>query len=52
MFEYLKGQQGQLSDEEFQAMDREILARIEKSVAFAKASPFPAPEKALEDVFA
>jgi pyruvate dehydrogenase E1 component alpha subunit len=52
MVEYLKGQQGQLSDEEFQAMDREILARIEKSVVFAKASPFPAPEKALEDVFA
>ena len=52
MVEYLKGQQGQLSDDEFQAMDREILARIEESVTFAKASPFPAPEKALEDVFA
>jgi len=52
MVEYLKSQQGQLTDEEFQAMDREILARIEKSVVFAKASPFPAPEKALEDVFA
>jgi TPP-dependent pyruvate/acetoin dehydrogenase alpha subunit len=52
MVDYLMGQQGQLSDEEFQAMDREILARIEKAVVFAKASPFPAPEKALEDVFA
>ena len=52
MVEYLKSQQGQLTDEEFQAMDREILARIEKSVVFAKASPFPVPEKALEDVFA
>ncbi len=52
MVEYLKSQQGQLTDEEFQAMDREILARIEKSVIFAKASPFPVPEKALEDVFA
>jgi TPP-dependent pyruvate/acetoin dehydrogenase alpha subunit len=52
MVEYLKSQQGQLTDEEFQAMDREILARIEKAVVFAKASPFPVPEKALEDVFA
>ena len=52
MVEYLKSQQGQLTEEEFQAMDREILARIEKSVVFAKASPFPVPEKALEDVFA
>jgi pyruvate dehydrogenase E1 component alpha subunit len=52
MVDYLKSQQGQLTDEEFQAMDREILARIEKSVVFAKASPFPVPEKALEDVFA
>ena len=50
--EQIQSQQGQLSDEEWQAMDREILAKIEASVAFAKASPFPAPEKALEDVFA
>jgi TPP-dependent pyruvate/acetoin dehydrogenase alpha subunit len=50
--EHIRTNQGQLSDEEWQAMDREILAEIEKSVAFAKASPFPAPEKALEDVFA
>ena len=28
------------------------LAEIEASVAFAEASPFPAPEAALEDVFA
>ncbi|HEX4893516.1 MAG TPA: thiamine pyrophosphate-dependent dehydrogenase E1 component subunit alpha [Hyphomicrobiaceae bacterium] len=48
---HLKSQQGQLTDAEWQAMDGEILARIEKSVAFAKASPFPKPEAALEDVF-
>ena len=48
----LKQQQGQFSDAEFQAMDDEILAEIEASVSFAKASPFPAPEAALEDVFA
>jgi pyruvate dehydrogenase E1 component alpha subunit len=49
---HLKSQQGQLTDEEWEEMDRKILADIEKSVAFAEASPFPAPEKALEDMFA
>ena len=48
----LRQQQGQLSEEEWQAMDAEILARIEAAVAFAEASPVPAPESALEDVFA
>ncbi|MGE5512314.1 MAG: thiamine pyrophosphate-dependent dehydrogenase E1 component subunit alpha [Bacteroidota bacterium] len=52
LIKHLKAQQGQLSEEEWQKMDKEILAAIEKSVAFAEASPFPAPEKALEDVFA
>ena len=47
----LQSQQGQLTDAEWQAMDREILERIEASVVFAKASPFPAPQDALEDVF-
>jgi pyruvate dehydrogenase E1 component alpha subunit len=50
--EHVRTHQGQLSEEEWLAMDREILEEIERSVAFAKASPFPAPEKALEDVFA
>ena len=48
----LKQQQGQLSDEEFAAMDAAILQAIEDSVAFAKASPFPKPDAALDDVFA
>ena len=52
LLEQLKQQQGQFSDAEFQAMDDEILAQIEASVAFAEASPFPAPESALDDVFA
>jgi len=52
LLEQLKQQQGQYSDAEFQAMDKEILAKIEASVAFAEASPFPAPEAALDDVFA
>lgn len=50
--EHLKSQQGQLTDEEFEAMDREVLAAIESSVEFARASPFPKPEAALDDVFA
>ncbi len=49
---HLKGQQGQLTDEEWEAMDAEILARVEAAVEFAKASPFPDPLKATEDVFA
>ncbi len=50
--EHLKQQQGQLSDAEFQAMDAEILQAIEAAVTFSKASRFPAPEAALDDVFA
>ena len=49
---HLKRQQGQLTDDEWEEMDREILARIETAVAFARASPFPRPEAATEDVFA
>ena len=49
---HLKRQQGQLTDDEWNEMDREILARIETAVAFARASPFPRPEAATEDVFA
>ena len=50
--EVLQKQQGQLSDEEWEAMDQEILKEIEAAVVFAKESPFPTPESALEDVFA
>jgi pyruvate dehydrogenase E1 component alpha subunit len=49
---HLKSQQGQLTDAEWTQMDEQILARIEKSIAFAKASPFPKAEDATEDVFA
>ena len=52
LIDHLKRQQGQYSDEEFQAMDVEILAEIEGSVTYAKASPFPEPNAALDDVFA
>jgi TPP-dependent pyruvate/acetoin dehydrogenase alpha subunit len=50
--DHLKQHQGQFSDEEWEKLDRRILDEIEASVAFAKASPFPKPEAALEDVFA
>ena len=49
---HLQSQQGQLTDAEWKALDEQILARIEESVTFAKASPFPKPEAATEDVFA
>lgn len=49
---HLKDHQGQLTEDEWQAMDREIVARIDKAVAFAKASPFPPNEAALDDIFA
>jgi acetoin:2,6-dichlorophenolindophenol oxidoreductase subunit alpha len=52
MVDNLGRQQGQLSDDEWKQMDREILHAVQESVDFAKASPFPAPEAALEDVFA
>jgi len=48
----LRQQQGQLSEEEWQAMDAEILRVIEAAAVFAEASPVPAPDAALEDVFA
>jgi TPP-dependent pyruvate/acetoin dehydrogenase alpha subunit len=44
--------QGAMTDADWQAMDREVLAEIEAAVAFAEASPFPAPEQALEDMYA
>ena len=52
LVQHLMSQQGQLSEAEWQAMDAEILQRIEASVTFAKNSSFPAPSAALEDVFA
>ena len=45
-------EQDTLTDEAWQAMDAEILAEIGAAVKFAEESPFPAPEAALEDVFA
>ena len=49
---HLKQQQGQLSDDEWAALDAEVMAEIEDAVAFAKASPFPEKDAADDDVFA
>ena len=44
--------QGVLDDAGLQSIDREVMDAIERAVAFADASPFPAPAQAAEDVFA
>ncbi|MBI3517122.1 MAG: thiamine pyrophosphate-dependent dehydrogenase E1 component subunit alpha [Proteobacteria bacterium] len=44
--------QGDLDDAGWQAMEREVMAALERAVAFAEASPFPTPEQATDDVFA
>ena len=48
----LQGQQGQLNEAEWGAMNDEIMNEVERAVEFAKASAFPKPEAALDDVFA
>jgi TPP-dependent pyruvate/acetoin dehydrogenase alpha subunit len=44
--------QGDLDDAALQSMDGEVMAAIERAVAFADTSPFPTPEQATDDVFA
>ena len=44
--------QGQFTDAQWQAMDKDVLAAIEASCRFAEASPFPKPEDALTDMYA
>ncbi len=44
--------QGQLDEAQWQALDKDVLATIEKACAFADASPFPKPEDALADMYA
>jgi pyruvate dehydrogenase E1 component alpha subunit len=51
-FERRMRDQGDLDEPGFAAIDREVMGRIERAVAFAEASPFPAPEQATDDVFA
>jgi pyruvate dehydrogenase E1 component alpha subunit len=44
--------QDELDDGGLAAIEGEIMAAIERAVAFAEASPFPLPEQATDDVFA
>ncbi|MEM1565206.1 MAG: pyruvate dehydrogenase (acetyl-transferring) E1 component subunit alpha [Candidatus Bathyarchaeia archaeon] len=41
-----------LTEAEIQQIDREVAAEIEEAVRYAMESPYPAPEEALEDVYA
>jgi len=41
-----------LAEEEIQRVEEEVSAEIEEAVKFAVESPYPAPEEALEDVYA
>jgi len=41
-----------LTESEIQQIEKEISDEIEEAVKFAKESPYPAPEEALEDVYA
>ncbi len=41
-----------LKESEIQQIEKEIAVEIEETVKFAKESPYPAPEEALEDVYA
>jgi len=49
---HLQGQQGQLSEDEWAAMDADVMSKIDEAVAFAKASPLPATDTVTEDIFA
>ena len=41
-----------LAEEEIQRVEEEVSVKIEEAVKFAVESPYPAPEEALEDVYA
>ena len=44
--------QGSMTEADLKLLDDEVQASIAASVAFAEASPFPAPERALDDMYA
>lgn len=45
-------QQGVLTDAEAQAIHQNVKAEVEEAIEFARSSPYPEPQEALEDVFA
>jgi len=52
MIAHLRGQQGQLNEAEWAAMDTEVMDKVQAAVAFAKASPVPSVETVADDIFA
>jgi TPP-dependent pyruvate/acetoin dehydrogenase alpha subunit len=50
-FEKILRAEGVMTQKAFEETDAEVMRRIEAAVDFALASPLPAPEDALEDVF-
>ena len=44
--------QGVLTEEQASQIEEEVIARLDEAVAYARESPMPAPEEALEDVYA
>jgi pyruvate dehydrogenase E1 component alpha subunit len=44
--------QGSMTEADLKALNDEVQASIAASVAFAEGSPFPAPEQALDDMYA
>jgi len=45
-------EQGIISASEAEALEQRVIAQVEEAVEFARNSPFPAPESALEDLWA
>lgn len=43
---------GALSETDVRLIDEEMIQVVDKAVAFAEQSPYPAPEEALENVYA
>ena len=44
-------QTGELSSDEMDAIDTEVLALVEEAVTSAKAAPRPTPEQVTQDVY-
>ncbi|MGQ9500780.1 MAG: thiamine pyrophosphate-dependent dehydrogenase E1 component subunit alpha [Anaerolineae bacterium] len=45
-------EQGIISADEAEALEQRIIAQVDEAVEFARSSPFPTPESALEDLWA
>ncbi len=45
------GEEGLIEDGELEALDERAVARVDRAVAFADDSPFPAPESLYDDVY-